>query len=535
LLIACDGVCATPMRKAELVALSARKLGVIDQASIEFGSGFNVITGETGAGKTLLIGALELCLGIEGVSRSVLHSETKVTALLDVDGNEILLARENNSGRLRAFIDSMASSAELLRTTASDYLEIHGQHDSLVLKNRSEILKLVDDYGNIDSTNLQSLKKQVQDLRHQMNDIGVDPASRDKEIDLLQYQIEEIESAKIKSESELNDSIEHLVEITTVKENLENVLRVSSQMNSDDGLFDQLARAISQIPEVGRFELIKNRFDQLLDEFRTLSSELDGLVDVDALNDAEAARLELRVDQLKNLSSKYGGSLERTLGILAESQNRLSQLVSNSTTLDEIQQRIVLLESEIKEEEKKLLNKRITICKKLSEEITQVLPRVALTNAQLNFTANGNDGSSVEIIFKPNPGAAEGSISDVASGGELSRLLLAISLVCHQSGKIAVFDEIDAGVGGQVAQTIGDCLRELGATQQVIAITHLASVAAKADRHFVVVKEIDDDRTITKIHEVSGADREIEIARMLAGLDTTAESIALAKSLLSSS
>jgi DNA repair protein RecN (Recombination protein N) len=175
---------------------------------------------------------------------------------------------------------------------------------------------------------------------------------------------------------------------------------------------------------------------------------------------------------------------------------------------------------------------RVAAASSLSAGVARQLSRVALEHATLRFVVDGEDGSEVQILFAPNPGHPEGPLQSLASGGELSRVLLALSLESAHEDVVAVFDEVDAGVGGQVAQQIGECLRELGQHQQVLAITHLASVAAKADHHFVIEKRVERDEVRTALRALSGEERVEEIARMLAGDEITAESRALARQML---
>jgi DNA repair protein RecN (Recombination protein N) len=256
------------------------------------------------------------------------------------------------------------------------------------------------------------------------------------------------------------------------------------------------------------------------------------LADPDVIDPGALMALDERVSALQHVSRKYGGSLEVALSTLddlrAQQKDRLDE-TSRLLTLDgdianwEAQE-AVLAES--------ARHDREVAASGLTTAIAQQLPRVALPQASLRFEAHGKDGSDARIVFSANPGLPEGPLQALASGGELSRVLLALSLETVHEDVVAVFDEVDAGVGGQVAQQIGDCLNELGRQQQVLAVTHLASVAAKADHHFVIDKSIVNGVATTSVRRVSGNERVDEIARMLAGDELTAESLALAQQLL---
>jgi DNA repair protein RecN (Recombination protein N) len=232
-------------------------------------------------------------------------------------------------------------------------------------------------------------------------------------------------------------------------------------------------------------------------------------------------------------------ALVRKYGSLALALTTLGELRARQAVLRDASSRIAVLEAEIDVLDTRVASladaarrERDAAASALSAGVSRQLSRVALEHADLRFVIAGEDGSDAQILFTPNPGHPEGPLQDLASGGELSRVLLAISLESAHEDVVAVFDEVDAGVGGQVAQQIGECLRELGRSQQVLAITHLASVAAKADHHFVIEKRIDRDDVRTTIRVLSGDERVEEIARMLAGDAITAESRALAHQML---
>jgi DNA repair protein RecN (Recombination protein N) len=232
------------------------------------------------------------------------------------------------------------------------------------------------------------------------------------------------------------------------------------------------------------------------------------------------------------VSKKYGGSLEAAIVRRDELRRRRRDAEGDAERVEAIDQEITELEQVEVSLARQAKIEREAAAAKLTAAISRQMPRVALTNATVRFVVDGDDGSDAQIFFAPNPGQPEGPLSALASGGELSRVLLALSLETVHSDVVAVFDEIDAGLGGQVAQQIGECLREVGQQQQVLAITHLASVAARADHHFVIEKSVEEGATSTLVREVRGDDRVREIARMLAGDTLTRESRALATQLL---
>jgi DNA repair protein RecN (Recombination protein N) len=528
------------MPKAQLVELYAHKLGVIDDAHLEFGDGFNVLTGETGAGKTLLVGALGLCLGGEtSATRYAVTSETRATALfVRPEGTEVALAREaTESGRLRSLVDGSVSSAEALAAIAEDLIVIHGQHDSLRLKNRSEIVRLIDESGSIDTSELVDVRQRLRDALQVRDSFGGDAATRDRERDYLSFQIAELEAARLTSASEIDDAMSELSRLTALRDGQASIIDVVDLFDGDrdDAVLPTFARGLSRLPEGAAYDAIRVALDEVLVQARDSVHELAALADPDSFDPRVIEEVEERVGTLQRLAKKYGGTL-------GDAISTLDELRARAESLDNAAERIIQIDQEIQGlgEREREIAARVRVAREkaaahVSTRVQAQLTRVALANAALRFVVAGEDGSDAQIMFSPNPGLPEGPLSALASGGELSRVLLALSLETAHRDIVAVFDEIDAGLGGQVAQQIGECLYEVGRAQQVLAITHLASVAARADHHFVIEKRVSEGMTTTLVREVSGDERIREVARMLAGDTVTEESRALASQLLENS
>jgi DNA repair protein RecN (Recombination protein N) len=259
------------------------------------------------------------------------------------------------------------------------------------------------------------------------------------------------------------------------------------------------------------------------------------LSDPDAFDPALMDQLDERAALLQQIARKYGGSLEAALETLEELRGRLDEQRAATARLANLDVEINELLGRERELARVARREREYAAVQLTDAVRRQLPRVALANALLRFDVDGDDGSETQILFTPNPGLPEGPLQALASGGELSRVLLALSLETAHEDVVAVFDEIDTGVGGQVAQQIGQCLHEVGQQQQVLAVTHLASVAARADHHFVIEKTTSHGVTATSLRVVRGIERVNEIARMLAGNEITDEAQALAQRLLETS
>jgi DNA repair protein RecN (Recombination protein N) len=523
------------MPRPLLLTLSVRGLGVIEDSTLEFSDGFTVITGETGAGKTLLVDALSLCLG--GDARSPRRGSEMVASavFLDASGTEISLQRSLTAGsRLKAVLNGTPTSSEALRATGLQLLALHGQHDSLRLKSRSDVLSLVDSFGSIDTRSLSSIRLELSNLRSEQSQLGGSDEDRSKECEYIDFQVNEIESANISSIDELESAIDELILLTSVREQQGAIASLIELADGDESsLLDKLGTGVASLTGIGVVGEAKASLSDAIGQFRSILRELREVADN---LEADAERIHLlngRVELIRALNRKYGGSLGavgRELVALKERREFLNSAANRSL---EIQGEIEIFEQQLVRESARIRSLRTTTANRLTHLVQEQLARVALPNAQMSIQIDGEDGSDIDIQFRPNPGASPGSLQAIASGGELSRILLALSLVTASDGLVTVFDEIDAGVGGNVAQSIGECLADLGQNRQVIAVTHLATVAARAQHHFVVEKTISEGRTTTTVRRLSDLERPAEVARMLAGDGAASEALALARQLLS--
>jgi DNA repair protein RecN (Recombination protein N) len=528
------------MPKAQLVELYAQSLGVIDEVRLEFGTGFNVLTGETGAGKTLLLGALALALGDDsGVSRHALIDDTRAVALFTRgESEELVLSRDvTAAGRLRSSVNGAPSSAEAQRALADELVVIHGQHDSLALRRKGEALRLVDEFGHVEVGALVEVRRAMSQVRRLRDDVGGDLESREREMDFLQFQLSELQGADILSPRELVETLDELTRLTTLRDGeaaLGDALR-EFDGDGDEAVLQRFAEALRQLPDGEAYDAPRQSLRDALIQAREAVHELTSLGDPDAFDPQRIGVLEERAAVLQQIARKYGGTLDAALLVKTELLHRLEELTQSESRRSGLDQELRDLEAREKQLAEQARRDREIACSALTHAVASQLSRVAMENATLRFVSDGDDGSDVQILFAPNPGLGEGPLSMLASGGELSRVLLAISLETADRDVVAIFDEIDAGLGGQVAQQIGECLAEVGRHQQVLAITHLASVAAKADHHFVIEKTVRDGVTRTAVHSLTRDQRVLEIARMLAGDERTEESRALAQQLLENS
>jgi DNA repair protein RecN (Recombination protein N) len=395
-------------------------------------------------------------------------------------------------------------------------------------------LKIIDTSGAVGTNELDRVRHSLRDARSRRDGFGGDESQRLRELDFLEFQIAELEAVKILSVDELTTTLSELARLSELRDGQAALAEVLEQLDGDrdDALLGRLAAVIERIPRGDAYETPRESLREVLEQARETARDMASLTDPDAIDPGALLALDERVSVLQQISRKYGGSLEvalRTLDDLRDQQKDRLDETSRLLTLDgdiaNWQARELVLAETARHD-------REVAASRLTSAVAQQLPRVALPHATLRFEAHGDDGSDARIVFSANPGLPEGPLQALASGGELSRVLLALSLETVHEDVVAVFDEVDAGVGGQVAQQIGDCLYELGRQQQVLAVTHLASVAARADHHFVIGKTIVGGVATTTVRHVTGDERVDEIARMLAGDEMTAESLALAQRLL---
>ncbi len=524
------------MPKSLLLELYAHGIGVVQDARLEFGPGFNVITGETGAGKTLLLGALELCLGGEGpAGRSSGASDLRTAAVFRLGEREIVLTRETNaSGRLRSAIDGVSSSAEALRNLAADLIVVHGQHDSLTLRQRDEIVRIVDASGAVSTDELDQTRRALREAKQQRTSLGGNEEEREHELDYVSFQIRELESTKIISVDELEETLEELTRLTAIRDGqaaLSEVLDLFDA-DTDTAVLALFAQAISRLPTAHAYDAPRAILRSALEQSREGVHELATFANLDAFDSSALKDLEDRATQLQLVARKYGGSLTLALAKLDELRTKLQQQLDAASESLALDSEIDVLQHRTTVLARMVRDAREQAAQSLTVAIANQLPRVALNHATLRFHVDGEDGSHMQILFTANPSQPEGPLQSLASGGELSRVLLALSLETAHQDVVTVFDEVDAGIGGQVAQHIGECLREVARSRQVLAVTHLASVAAKADHHFVIEKSVTKGDVVTSVRLLEGDERIAEIARMLAGDDITSESWALAQQLL---
>ena len=536
-----------------LTDISVENVALIEEATLELSPGLNAITGETGAGKTLLATALQLLLGGRARSETVragarratvegtfvLPDETRSSILEEalgdlseeVEDDDALVLRRTLSGegRSRCYVGGVTVPVRALASLGERMVSYHSQREQTRLTEPSEQLAILDDFLDEDAVSArlerEALWHAVERDRRELEEITTSSEARLREVDFLRYQVSELEAAGY-SAQELSDLTRERDRLRNVTDLLQSTAAAAGTISPEEGggAIDSVASAVSELEKASRYD---EALSQLADRLGGLSAELEDVLYelrsyVDAL-EADPNRLELvedRLAALRALERKYGD----VEGYLEEARMRLERL-------ENVDEETAELEAKIEEGERRLgdLAARITAGRKraaqeLSAKVQGNLADLNLEKttftAELVPTSPGPSGvERVEFVIQPNPGEPELQVRHYASGGELSRIMLAIRLAQEriEPGATYIFDEVDAGIGGETATAVGAKLRELGERNQVLTITHLPQIASEALSHIVVTKEEAGGRTITRIRRVEDEERLKELARMLSG------------------
>ncbi|WP_394935384.1 DNA repair protein RecN [uncultured Ilumatobacter sp.] len=513
-----------------LTELHIENLGVIERLELTLSAGLTALTGETGAGKTMLVEAIELLVG--GRANNAMVRQGAAEARVDgrfvaADGTETILSRVIPAeGRSRAYVNGRLATATLLAESAANSVDLHGQHAHQDLLSISAQRAALDEYGKVDLDPLRSVRGRLAEIDAASATLGGDARARAREIDLLRHQIAELDAANVVEAREdlLLDAEESL--LADAVAHREAGVTAYALLADDDGARDFLAQALLSLDGRRPFTSVSEglrgllaEVDDLIAEVRDISESIDESPD-------RLAELRERRQLMNDLQRKYGDGLSAVMAFHAEAEDRLRQLESfdeRSAVLDAQRQSFLAEERAVAEA---VGRARRAAAPKLASAVQKRLRTLAMPNAAVAVEVDGdNPGDRVQFLFAANPGSPLLPLTRVASGGELARTMLALRLVLSAASGIRaketlVFDEVDAGIGGEAAQSIGDALAALGRHHQVLVVTHLAQVAAAADTHVSVSKKIENGATFATAHNLPADERVDEIARMLSGSST---------------
>ncbi|MBJ6751149.1 DNA repair protein RecN [Geomonas anaerohicana] len=544
--------------------LQITNLAIIDKLHVEFSPGLNILTGETGAGKSIIIDAVNLILGGRGSADLIRAGakEASVEAVFDLSGREALLEALATAGiecdgellvrrvvaaggKSRVFIGGGLATTSLLSEICRNLINIYGQHDAQSLLKTEQHLLLLDGYCGAISlrADFAARFEQCQAAKHELQALEAGEREAARRLDLLAFQSNEIAEAKLTAGEE-----EELAEERARLAHSEKLMGASqgafdALYGGEATLLGTLSGIIAGVADAGRIdpaltpvtETLEAAYAQLEDASLTLR-------DYAARVESDPARLEEiedRLDAIGRLKKKYGASIEEILEYQRQVDQELSVLSNIEGVRSELQQRIAQLEQELATLGAKLTKARQDGAKKLKQGMEHELGELAMKHAvfETSFEQSAEAKSygfeRAEFLFSPNPGEPPKPLAKIASGGELSRLMLALKQL-HPDSEVPtlIFDEVDTGIGGATSALVGEKLKRVAREQQVLAITHLPQVAAFADQHLKVEKKVADGRTATGVELLEGEERVAEVARMLSGARVTEKTLEHARELI---
>ena len=549
-----------------LQTLRVKNLAIVENIRVDFADGLNVITGETGAGKSVFVGALNLILG-ERADKSLIRSgedrcgveasfqladSGAIDTLLEDLGMEpcedgVLVIRRiiaaTGSGKI--MVNDTPATAQALKQLGNLLVDMHGPHDHQSLLSPAFQLDLLDAYGHLWPTRAtyEDLYTAMRELEERRAELDCDDEDTAAQIDLLSFQVKEIEEAELENTSEEELAQEH----TTVA-NAQRIIELANGVNQaliegEGNAFDAMAVVQNMVGELAGIlpdaeewrEEAQSIAVQIQELSNTMASHVQGI-------DGDPARLQWlddRMTLMHKLKRKYGSSTEAILAFLEKAQQRLSNLESRGERLAAIDKELDTARKKLVAEGKVLSEARAKVSGKLAKAITKALQQLGFAHGAFEVhlsecepTANGLD--AIDFGFAPNAGEEMRALRAIASSGEISRVMLATKAVLadHDRIPVLVFDEIDANVGGEMGTAVGAKLATVAGTHQVLCITHLPQVAVQGTSHYVVSKGVEDGRTRTSIAPITGQERVEEVARMLGGRDLTSVTLKHAKEML---
>ena len=548
-----------------LSSLQIENVAVIQKAEVHFEPGLNVLTGETGAGKSILIDSINAILGNRtskdlvrtGAAKAVIRAAFEqvppvVLDKLEQSGYErseaLLLSREITAeGKSSCRINGMPATAAVLRELCGGLININGQHDSVGLLNPAHHLGILDDYAQ-NRTVFQeyyALYRELVRVKRELDALITDEAEKQRKIDLLQYQVQEIEDAGLTAgeEQALENRRKVLSNASAIRDRLAQSYALLSGSDDAAGAVDLLGEASNAVDAAAQLDpALTAAAGQLLDLYynaKDVAADLIGRLDTYDTNDAELDEVEQRLDLLYRLKRKYGSTVEDVIAFGQKAREELDNIQHSQQRYDALQAEKLRLYTKAREKAEVLTQTRLKAFEELNTRISGTLDflnmpgvRMTLRHTRGPLASHGQD--SVEFYISTNPGEAPKPLAKIASGGELSRITLAIKNAMADKDAVptVIYDEIDSGVSGKAAGRIGEVLRQSAQGHQILCITHTAQIAALADCHLLIQKNVSNERTYTEIHPLDENGRVEALARLISGDHVTELSRANAREML---
>lgn len=537
-----------------LELLSIKNVALIKDLTIEFGKGFNVLMGETGAGKSIIFDSLNFVLGAK-VDKSLLRTgenQMKVDAVFsslnaqtkdfliehglveeDEDCQQLLLSRVFNAdGKSTIRINGQLSTSSILKSLGESLVDSYSQHENVALLKSKNHLAMLDKFGG---EKLLEIKNKLFDsyqvlheIKKKIDALGGDTFERERTKSLLEYQIREIEDAELKSgeDEELKEKLHLMNSAEKINEGISASERILEENTSSvlDSL-QEVESILSSLNAFSKIEECKNRLTSVRYEIEDISETLKDIQNEMSFDEREYQALDRRYDNIKLLTKKYGGSIEKVLEYFNEIKAKYNDLADADYLIEKLEREKSVIEKQLESLANELSTKRKSIAKEIEDKIVSELKQLGMKSIvfKVNFnklssiTSNGYD--DVEFVFSANKGQEVKALAKTASGGELSRFMLALKNIFAEIGNTGtlVFDEIDTGISGETGNVVGQKINNLTSFAQVICVTHLPQVASFGDNFFFVSKAEDANSTFTQIKELSSEEINYQIARMIGG------------------
>lgn len=511
-----------------LTDLRVRDLGVIEDLTLAFGPGMTALTGETGAGKTLVVEALQLLLGGRAnpglVRAGATEALVEARFVVDVEGaeREVVLVRSVPAeGRSKAWVDGRMAPVGVLGEVTAELVEIHGQHEHRALVTAAAQRNVLDAFAGTDVSEVRALQAEQRGLESSLAALGGDAQQRAREADVLRYQVHEIQGARLEDPDEdakLRVEEEQLADASALREGALLAAELLDPVGGEGGAAGPLGEAVVALSGRDAFEDYRGRVAAATVEIADVAHALRAQAERWEDDPARLAEVQERRRLLAELRRKYGEDLVAVKAYAGEAAERLAVLEDAEGEAARLTARQEALSKELEEAESAVRAVRAAAAGAFGRRVEEHLGDLAMTGAELEVRLSPDGaGEPVELWLGANVGEPMQPLARAASGGELARAMLAIRLVGLGGPQTMVFDEVDAGVGGASALALGEALHAMAADRQVLVVTHLAQVASRANAQVSVVKQESDGRTVTVATAVTGEERVTELSRMLSG------------------